>query len=49
MARAHPHHPAYVDMASASIFGVLILMLMAIVTLLHDCSVVLTNLSHVHQ
>ena len=48
MRLGHPHHHSYVDMASASIFGVLVLMFTAIVTLLRDCSAVLTNLSHVH-
>jgi hypothetical protein len=50
MRPGHPHHHfSYVDMLSASIFGLLALMFMAIMTLLRDCSAVLANLSHVHQ
>jgi hypothetical protein len=49
MLRGHPHHHSPVDMASTSIFGMLILMFTAIVALLRDCSAVLTGFSHVHQ
>jgi hypothetical protein len=49
MNRAHPHHVTAIETASASIAGVLILMLTAILAMLHDCSEVLTDIPHVHH